>query len=94
MSLSAQSLKRGDTMTFDELKKEAKQQGYNLIKIKPREKFLPCTCGAKRHQWHSYVDGRSAACKKCGKESPIVPKSSTDNEVISAWNRMIEEERR
>ena len=24
-------------MTFDELKKEAKRQGYNLIKIKPRE---------------------------------------------------------
>lgn len=81
-------------MTFEELKKEAKHQGYNLIKIKPREKFLPCTCGAKRHQWHNYVNGRSVACKRCGKESPIVPKSSTDNEVISAWNRMIEKGRR
>ena len=70
-------------MTFDELKKEAKQQGYNLS-----------TCGAKRHQWHNYADGKSVACKRCGKESPIVAKSSTDNEVIAAWNRMIEEERR
>ena len=48
---------------------------------------------AKRHQWWSGMDGKFVVCERCGKESPIVPKSSTDNEVISAWNRMIEEGR-
>lgn len=81
-------------MTFEELKKEAKKQGYKLIKIKPSVKFLPCICGCKRRTWwsSSYMmsDRKSetfVVCKRCGLQSPKVV--GNNNDVKIAWNNMI-----
>ena len=32
-------------MTFEELKAEAKRQGYYIVKKKESIKLIPCTCG-------------------------------------------------
>lgn len=81
-------------MTFEELKEEAKRQGYNLIKIKKPEKLLPCTCGSKRRQHWYGVDIKSGrpfeklVCEKCGKEA----RGYSKDEAIANWNKMIQKE--
>lgn len=76
-------------MTFKELKNEAKNQGYKLIKIKPPVKFLPCICGNNRREWwlHASSKRRSVVCCKCGLRSPWV--IGNDDVVKTAWNNMI-----
>lgn len=81
-------------MTLEELKEEAKQQGYALIKIKKREKLLPCTCGSNRRQhWHG-VDIKSGrpfeelVCYKCKRRV----RGYSKEEAISNWNEMIKKE--
>lgn len=81
-------------MTLEELKKEAKALGYNLIPIKKREKLLPCTCGNnKRDHLCRYVSGIGTKivlkCQKCGKES----EGTSDAEAIKAWNETIRKEK-
>ena len=43
-------------MALEELKTEAKRQGYKLIKAK-RPRFEPCLCGHNVHQWCSGPEG-------------------------------------
>ena len=78
-------------MEFEELKAEAKRQGYNLIKIR-NVKLLPCTCGSNRREhWYMYRDGirfKGLICHKCGKEAL----GKTEIEAKENWNRMIKEE--
>nr|DAI22733.1 MAG TPA: hypothetical protein [Caudoviricetes sp.] len=79
-------------MTFEELKTEAKKQGYKLVKAKPSVKFLPCICGGKRREWWSrmninFKEERSVVCLKCGLRSPWIVGS--DNALKTAWNNMI-----
>ena len=70
-------------MTFEELKAEAKRQGYNLIKKKERIKLLPCTCGNKRPElWFKY-EGGYYRCQKCGNESTC---GFSKNEAKLNWN--------
>ena len=82
-------------MTFEELKKEAKAQGYNLIPIKKTEKLLPCTCGCNRREHWSGFDAdkgeweEGLRCKKCGKEVW----GASEAEVRKEWNKMIKKEK-
>ena len=60
-------------MTYEELKAEAKRQGYNLIKYNPLPKILPCTCGrvSKFSRWFRglYGDNEIAIyCPDCGRK--------------------------
>lgn len=79
-------------MTFEELKKEAKRQGYLLIKKQERINLLDCTCGGKRRRsWSKIKDGQTFAgleCIRCGK---MVWGANT-LDARKKWNRMIEEE--
>ena len=84
-------------MTIEELKTEAKMQGYNLIKIQEREKLLPCNCGCNRRRlwsgWYGYDNFQSYhyECVHCGKESP---RGKTKKDARHLWNEMIKGETR
>lgn len=79
-------------MTLEELKAEAKRQGYKLIKAK-RPRFEPCLCGHNVHQWCSRTGMEQMVyCKHCGLESPWVKGGNAA--VIEAWNAMILEKRK
>ena len=78
-------------MTLEELKAEAKRQGYKLVKAK-RPRFEPCLCGHNVHQWASGPKGWAVYCKHCGLYGPWAKKSH--NAVIVAWNEMILEKRK
>ena len=80
------ALREPGRMTLEELKAEAKRQGYKLIKAK-RPRFEPCLCGHNDHQWVSGPEGWAVYCKHCGLYGPWAKKSH--NAVIVAWNAMI-----
>ena len=79
-------------MTFEELRTEAKAQGYTLMPIKRNEKFLPCTCGSKRREHWSRWTGSgieiTLACMRCGKRVS----GATEAEAKHNWNEMIRSE--
>ena len=80
-------------MTFEELKAEAKNQGYKLIKDTPYEKFLPCKCGHNRRERHCgfYVGSGYAyvryVCMKCG----CYVEGKTEKEAKHNWNEKMKE---
>ena len=82
-------------MTLEELKAEAKAQGYKLIKDKPKPKLLKCTRGRKNFgKWtRNKEDGSSSEwkieCRKCGKASGW---ADSERKAIEKWNEMIESE--
>lgn len=78
-------------MTFEELKEEAKRQGYKLIKIIPKETFLPCVCGCNKRTWwiNPWDETKYVECQKCGLKTEGVSTSCSDNEVIKQWNKMV-----
>lgn len=78
-------------MTLEELKTEAKRQGYKLVKGK-KPRFERCLCGHNVHQWVSGPEGWAVYCKHCGLYGPWAKKSH--NAVIVAWNAMILEKRK
>ena len=78
-------------MTLEELKAEAKRQGYKLIKAK-RPRFEQCLCGYNVHQWVSGPEGWAVYCKHCGLHGPWAKKSHSA--VVEAWNKMILEKRK
>lgn len=79
-------------MTLEELKAEAKHQGYKLIKDK-HPRFERCLCGHNVHQWCSRASMEQMVyCKHCGLESPWVRGGNA--KVIEAWNAMILEKRK
>ena len=85
------ALREPGRMTLEELKAEAKRQGYKLIKDK-KTRFERCLCGHNVHQWCSRGGmGQMVYCKHCGLESPWV--RGGDDKVIEAWNAMILEKR-
>ena len=75
-------------MTMEELKAEAKRQGYKLIKDENIQ-VEPCLCGGTRREWWSGPEGHKVVCLRCGLESPWVPRSKGKNGVKKAWNAMI-----
>ena len=81
-------------MTFEELQIEAQKQGYKLVKNKPYEKLLPCTCGYnKRDRWVRYYNeeggrhGRyvTLICKNCGREVD----GRSDADAKRNWNKEV-----
>lgn len=80
-------------MTLEELKAEAKRQGYKLIKDE-NIKFEPCLCGGTRREWWSGPEGVKVVCLRCGLESPWVPRSKGKNGVKKSWNAMILKKRK
>ena len=76
-------------MTVEELRREAKAMGYNIIPIKPKEKLLPCACGSKRREhWSTYEKGKNYTvlrCEKCGRGAS----GRTEREARRNWNDMV-----
>lgn len=76
-------------MTFEELKAEARAQGFKLIPVKEKEKLLPCTCGSKRREhWSRWTGDRleiTLCCSRCGKRAS----GTTEAEARHNWNDMI-----
>lgn len=76
-------------MDVNELKELAKSMGYNIIKIKTKEKLLPCTCGCnRRSHWDVYANGVwyiTLKCNNCDREA----RGKTEAEAIHNWNEMI-----
>ena len=78
-------------MTYEELKAEAKAQGYNLIKIKKKEQLLPCTCGCQRrvhlssYNFETRQEYIILRCYQCGKRA----KGTSEADAVHEWNKMI-----
>jgi len=74
-------------MTLEELKAEAKRQGYSLIKYNPLPKMIPCVCGNnKRYRRWRNTDGDesvSIVCTKCGREI----EGWSERETRIRWNK-------
>ena len=87
------TLEEPHSMTYEELKAEAKRQGYKLIKDE-NIRFEPCLCGGTRREWWSGPEGVKVVCLRCGLESPWVPRSTGKNGVKKAWNAVILEKRK
>ena len=89
LTIAVMESEKSEIMTFEELKAEAKRQGYNLMPIHKRPKLLPCTCGCNRRGHLSkYEDGvwhDGLRCKRCGKTAWGIG----ETEVIEAWNEII-----
>lgn len=71
-------------MTLDELKIEAKAQGYRLVKIPESIRLFPCpVCGAKRtEQWYDCF-GTFRKCKICAFRGES---AKNDREAKKKWN--------
>lgn len=80
-------------LTLEELKAEAKRQGYKLIKSETL-RFEKCLCGGTRREWWYGPKGVKVVCQRCGLESPWVPRCEGENGVKKAWNAMILEKRK
>ena len=77
-------------MTFEELKAEAKRQGYNLIKQPTYIPLKPCVCGAKRSLKMCYTNhGQGYRCYKCGR---IAEAAKNNKEARINWNKLMEKE--
>lgn len=74
-------------MTLDELKAEAKRQGYHLIPDGKREPLLPCVCGCNRREtWYGSGDkAYTLKCKVCGIEAA----GARMRDARHNWNKMI-----
>lgn len=76
-------------MTYEELKAEAKAQGYNLVKIPPKVPFMQCVCGRGRRSvglWHSPM-GQFFKCDYCGFSGGY---GKNERKAKIAWNQAIE----
>ncbi len=78
---------------IDTLQITAEKLGYKLVKHKPYERMLPCTCGCKQRDYWWCVnpkDGNPSVlvCKKCGKTASGKSKA----EAKRNWNEMIKGE--
>ena len=76
-------------MTLQELKKEAKKQGYKLVKDNPLPKLLPCKCGRKRMSKEYWSCGKTEkviiVCPSCN----IYSEGSTERKARENWNKLM-----
>lgn len=84
-------LKELPSAELEELKAEADELGYRLVKKTEKIKLLPCSCGCIRRptEWVKASNGSSGwfyKCDYCNKESEVV---DTKIGAKRAWNRMI-----
>ena len=75
-------------MTFEELKEEAKRQGYSLIKIQKYIALKKCPKCNKKPQYGYYpsLNMNGYGCE-CYEAKPC----KTDREARIAWNDLVEE---
>ena len=76
-------------MTYEELKAEAKRQGYKLIKIPEKIVFSNCICGAgqrKRHHYYTTGNEQFYECRECGFRSPS---AKTQRQAKINWNKAV-----
>lgn len=77
-------------MTLEELKAEAKAQGYKLMPIYPYIKLSPCRCGRKKpEQWYR-TDGSGTIFFMCPICDFAGPDCKTEREARKAWNAAVE----
>ena len=77
------------SVSDEEFKAEAKRRGYNLIKIQPYVKLLPCVCGRKRiGSWMTQGRMKYYRCDDCGLGAAP---ARSDRQAKIFWNEMIEE---
>ena len=73
-------------MTLEELKAEAKKQGYRLTKIKKYQSLKRCNCGNRPVLWNSDCPkGFFYWCENCDTKSPIATGASQAKKL---WNQM------
>jgi hypothetical protein len=75
-------------MTVEELRREAKTLGYNIIPIVRMEKLLPCVCGCdRREHWTGQSENSHVIliCAKCGRQA----NGRTNREARHNWNEMV-----
>lgn len=78
-------------MTLEELRIEAKKQGYKLIKDNKYEALIPCICGCNRRiRWYNTEGQVSMECSRpmCDIRTPW---ADSEAEVRRKWNKMIKE---
>ena len=73
-------------LTLDELKAEAKRQGYKLIKDNPMPKLSTCICGSKNRILWSCAEGWYYECGRCGRTAEP---GRTKCKARENWNRMV-----
>ena len=77
-------------MTIEELKAEAKRQGYSLVKKQPYIALKKCPkCGNKPVLWVRTIDDKQKYDCDC---VWIVEWQKTDRQARVAWNEAIENE--
>ena len=74
-------------MTLDELKAEAKKQGYGLHQLQPYVPIRRCRCGRKPHRLMS-IGGHDMYKCDCGLKTGW---QRSDKEARKVWNKMMEE---
>lgn len=75
-------------MTLDELKAEAKAQGYKLVKFQPYIRISPCPCGRKQiERWYYPGDGIFLKCPVCGRKGPL---GRNEREARIKWNEEVQ----
>lgn len=73
-------------MTLEELRAEAKAQGYRLVKIQPYVKLKPCPCGRKLIDSWYRPSGIFYRCQNCGHNGGL---AETDREARIKWNESV-----
>ncbi len=76
-------------MTLEELKAEAKAQGYRLVKITPYVKLMPCKCGRKLiDSWVGINGIHFYKCPNCGEKGGY---AETERGARIKWNESMKE---
>lgn len=77
-------------MTYEELKTEAKKQGYSLVKQPVYIKMLKCPCGAKNstRYYSSGLLQKYYYCCKCGLHGEKT--AHTTKQAKLNWNKAVE----
>lgn len=74
-------------MTYEELKEEARRQGYMLRKEESKVRLIPCVCGCNRRTTWYEPNGMFYECKICTLRSPA---GRSEREARKNWNKYIE----
>lgn len=72
-------------MTFEQLKREADKQGYDLVKRKTAPKLVHCICGFNKHTTWQVKDRCVFECILCGRR--VEGKNLYDTTI--KWNRQM-----
>jgi len=74
--------------TLEDLREEAENRGYTLVKKRKRLEPIPCNCGGKAISWVVYGE-HQIECSKCHRTSNL---HSKYRDAVVEWNSMIQKE--